>query len=29
MDYISRSGGDMRTWYVSNELLEFITRYEG
>lgn len=29
MDYMSRSGGDVRTWYVSNELLEFITRYEG
>ncbi len=29
MDFMSRSEGDVRTWYVSNELLEFITKYEG
>ncbi len=29
MDYMSRCEGELRNWYASTELLQFLTRYEG
>ena len=29
MDYMSRCNGELRNWYASTELLQFLTQYEG